>query len=328
MKILLGYSWFESNFCIKTYWEGWLQRLRNSGFEVDGFCLTLNPPGPCHCWPQLDDMWKAKNITLMKKYEELLIKLEGYDAFINYNGINLHPEFLPQIKVFKAFSCSDDPESSSQLSMPVARYYDCCLIQNIAAVELYRSWGVKYVYFWPYGFRDDDFDPFLTKEKILTGERSTNIVLLCERRSHWRTDRLNKFLQAFPNTLGYGHGWPMGYLDRSLKIQTYQNSKIGPNFHNSTGPINFRTYQLPANGVLQICDNKSNFGKIFENGKEAVGFDSVSECIDLCRYYLSHDRERRIVAAAGWERVLRDYNEKACFQIAIDRINEIIKGWQ
>lgn len=323
MKILLGYSWFKNNFCVKTYWENWLERLRKKGVQVDGFCLTLDPPRGASYWPELDNLWKNKYPVLMRKYDELLKKLEGYDVFINYNGINVHPEFLPQIKAFKVYSCSDDPESSHRLSQPVAKYYDCCLISNIAAIDLYKSWGVKHVNFWPLGFRDDDHDPLLTKEDILTGKREIDTILLCERKSHWRGDRINKFMNAFPGTFACGYGWPT-YLDEKLKVSTYKNSKIGPNIHNSTGPINFRTYQLPANGVLQICDNKANLGKIFALDKEVIGFDNIEECIDKCRYYLDHDDERRAIAAAGWERAVKDYNELACFKVATDNIKGVM----
>jgi vacuolar-type H+-ATPase subunit C/Vma6 len=64
---------------------------------------------------------------------------------------------------------------------------------------------------------------------------------------------------------------------------------------------------------MQICDNKQYLGKIFELGKEAVGFDTIEECQDLCRYYLAHDEERRIIAANGWKRALTDYTELAVF---------------
>jgi hypothetical protein len=86
--------------------------------------------------------------------------------------------------------------------------------------------------------------------------------------------------------------------------------------------LNFRTYYLPANGVLQVCDNKSHLAAVFEPGKEIVGFDTIDECIDLCRYYLAHDDERRQIAAAGWKRALTDYNEVAVFRHAVSIIEQ------
>lgn len=65
---------------------------------------------------------------------------------------------------------------------------------------------------------------------------------------------------------------------------------------------------------MQLCDNKLYLGRIFELDKEVAGFDSADEVVDLTRYYLSHDEERRQIAAAGWERAVRDYNEVAKWQ--------------
>ena len=66
-------------------------------------------------------------------------------------------------------------------------------------------------------------------------------------------------------------------------------------------------------------------GKIFELNNEAIGFDTVEECIDLCRYYLDHDKERRLIAANGWRRVVTDYNEISVFRRKIDLIQKYMK---
>jgi spore maturation protein CgeB len=197
------------------------------------------------------------------------------------------------------------------------------MISNVAAVETYRSWGVKRARFCPHGFWDEDYDPSLTAEQILTGQRDISVTLMCERLTHWRRQRVDRFALAFPDGVFRGPGWPQGFLPESERVPTLQRTRVGINIHNSTGPINFRTYYLPANGVMQVCDNKSHLGQIYELGKEAVGFDTIDEAIDLCRHYLSHDRERREIAAAGWQRAVTEYNEKACFDRIVSAIEEV-----
>lgn len=327
MKILLGYSYYSYQVDIKDWVNDWLKRV-NKGLDIqiDSFCLTLNPPGPRLTWMEIEKKWNEKDPSLIKMYDELASTVEGYDAFINWNGINLHPEFVKNLKTYTVFGCFDDPETSEDLSMPVATAYDLCLIGNIAEVDTYKKWGVKNVEWWPMGFHSEDYDCNLTEEKILKGERSNGIALLCERTSGWRKQRLDKLYEAFPHGAYFGNGWDNGFLPESKKIDLLQDTKIGPNFHNSTGPINFRTFILPANGVMQVCDNKSHLGKVFKLGEEVVGFDTVEECIELCKYYLSHDEERKRIAAAGWKRAMKDYNEVAVFKIAIDHIKNGIKN--
>lgn len=315
MRILLGFNYYNyPGWDVKAWVDAWLGRLRAAGFHVDSYPLNLNPPGDCLYWPELDLRWRRGDKKLLNMYEKLARTLENYDVFVNWNGINIHPDFVPHLPTFNVYSCFDDPELSELLSKPVAAAYDLAMVGNIAELDTYRSWGVKEVRHWPLGFFASDYDPSLTREKILNEERDIDITLLCTYHG-LRADRINKFAAAFPHGCYYGKGWPNGFLPEGQRVSLYQRTKIGPNFHLSTGPINFRTFILPANGVMQICDNKSHLGKLFELGKEVIGFDTVEEAIELCRYYLNHDAERREIAAAGWERAIRDYNEVATFQI-------------
>lgn len=328
MKVLIGYSWGPGPVDGRTEYEGWISRLRIAGYEVDGFCLTLNPPAWTLTWTELNWLWRTADKSLMTLYERLASACERYDIFLNYSGINVHPEFVCQLPTFNVFSCFDDPESSEELSKPAASAYDLALVGNAAEVETYRSWGVKDPHWWPLGFRATDFDPRLQADDILKSDRDIDLTLLCERKTAYRRSRLDRVVRAFPQGRFHGHGWPAGFLPERERVPLLQRTKIGMNLHNTTGPINFRTYYLPANGVLQLCDNKSHLGRIYEVGREVVGFDSIDEGIDLCRYYLAHDQERREIAGRGWERATRDYNEVSCFGRLFSEVQDAIKSPQ
>ena len=322
MRILLGYHHYIYPIDVSVRVEQWLARLRGAGIDVHPFKLTLRAPGPLLVWPDLDASWKAGTPGLLRMYEDLARKAEDYDVFVNWSGINLHPDFVRQLPTFNVYVSGDDPESSELISKPVAASYDLAMVNNIAEVETYRTWGVKDARFWPLGFFAEDYDPSLTRERILNEDRPVDLGLLCERDTGWRRARLDRFAAAFPQGAFYGSGWPSGFLPDDKRVELYQRMKIGPNFHNSTGPINFRTYMLPANGVMQICDNRSHLGGIFELGREVVGFETLEECMDLCSYYLQHDDERRQIAANGWERSVRDYNEVAVMKRLVEVVRE------
>ncbi len=323
-KILFGYSYFKSPSYqnAEQLYQNYINRLVNAGFDVEGFCLTLNPPGPPVLWEQLDASWHLGNKDLLQMYERLEAKLEGKDILINGPGINLHPEFVERLPVYTVFQCFDDPESSHLLSKPVAAAYDMCLVGNIAELDTYRSWGCKQVEWSPMGLQSDIYDPNITEDSILNGERDIDLFMMGDRLARWRKKRMDQLGRAFPDAHFYGRGWPRGKLPESEQLGYLRRAKIGPNIHNSTGPINYRTFYLPANGVMLVCDNKKHLGEIYQLGKEAVGFDSIDECVDLCRYYLDHDTERRQIAAAGWKRSLQDYNEITVFQRNITHIQQ------
>ena len=317
LKIVFGYSYPPSAYAnFETSTQQYLARLRDAGLQVEAFCLSVSPPSHPFVFKELDLRWRLGDKPLLEMYERLEKTLEGKDVFINGPGINLHPRFVEKLPVFTVFQCFDDPESSDSLSRPVAAAYDLCLVGNIAEVKTYRNWGVKEAHWTALGIPPELYDTTLTYEHILEGKRDIDLFMMIDRLAPWRDRkvRLDKLASAFPDAHFYGQGWSRGYVAESAQRQYLQRAKIGPNLHNSTGPINTRTFYLPANGVMQICDNKSHLGHIFELGKQVVGFDTVDECVDLCRYYLAHDEERRKIAAEGWKRAVRDYNQVSIFK--------------
>jgi hypothetical protein len=104
--------------------------------------------------------------------------------------------------------------------------------------------------------------------------------------------------------------------------ELYLKTQIGWNIHRTTGPINRRMFQLAAHGVMQLCDNKTGLGQIFEVGKEVVGFDTIDEAIELTKYYLEHDSEREAIARAGYERFWKDYHAEANWACLLDQLLE------
>ncbi len=323
MRILLGHTFPEVATFGSAWIEDWLARLRKAGFDVHPFSLVINQQQPVIYFNELDILWRYQDQRLIDMYQRLSNTLADYDAFICFNGANVHPEFVRTLKCFTVYGCFDDPESSHKLSKPVAAAFDLAMVGNIAEVDTYRSWGVTEVRWWPLGFRFDDYDPSLTEQTILAGNRNIEVALFCERITRYRKERVDKFVRAFPNGVYHGRGWASGFLPEDQRVSTLQRTRIGINIHNSSGPINFRTFYLPANGVMQICDNKSHLGKVFKLGVEAIGYDSIEEAIELTSYYIEHDAERRKIAAAGWKRAMVDYNEVACFKHVVDAVSEL-----
>jgi hypothetical protein len=318
MKILYGYPYFPAANTYGDVQKGvltQLNRIRSAGYSIEPFCLSIDPPSLHMPFKTIDKKWKMHDRKLLAMYERLEEAVQGVDVFYNSSGIHLHPEFIEKLPCFTVFGCNDDPESSEYLSKPVASSYDLCLVGNIAELDTYKSWGAKHVEWQPMGLQPGMYDPTITYDNIINGQRrDIDLFMLIDKTMPSRKVRMESMDRAFPSAHFYGKGWERGYLPVGEDIEFLKKTKIGPNFHLSTGPINFRTFYLPANGVMQICDNKKHLGQIYKLGEEVVGFDTVEECIELCRYYLDHDEERRHIAAEGWKRAITDYNEIAVFE--------------
>jgi hypothetical protein len=307
----LRYLWAYSAADAGT--EAWHQRLlarrRARGYDVVGCCVT--PPSLRHRWlpfPELHRRWRHGDPALLDLYAELVEKSADRDVLVLFNGANVHPDFAASLPLLKVYGCADDPESSEILSHPVAPAFDVQLVYNPACVLLYRSWGLPHVHFLPLGSQvDEDQVADLDESAILDPRRRPRPIVFVGERNRWRQERLDRLASAFPDAWCAGVGWPQGRVAHDQVMAAYRSSQLGWNVHNSTGPINFRTYDLPAHGIMQLCDNKTHFGDLFHLGEEAVGFDSIEECIDQTRYFLAHPEEQRRIALAGWRRWRKDY---------------------
>ncbi len=298
--------------------EAFVSRLRARAIDARAFGVPCE--GGWLPFHELDRRYRSGDHALHAAYQRLLRELDDRDVLVAAGGAMLHPHLLDQIQQLKILICADDPENSEHLSRPIAAHFDHCFVVNAAHVADYSTWGAKSASWIPPVLRPERVDPLQTERRILYGYREHDIVLCCDRSFGIgdRSARAERLVSAFPQAHVRGRGWPLGPATQREVVELYARSKIGWNLHHSTGPCNTRLLELPANGVLQICDNQRFLGPIFEVDREIVGFETIEECIDKTRYYLAHDDERRRIAAAGRTRALRDYTEERMW----DRVTE------
>jgi 2-polyprenyl-3-methyl-5-hydroxy-6-metoxy-1,4-benzoquinol methylase len=257
----------------------------------------------------------------MEMYGRLAKTAADCDVFFLYNGANIHPEFLSCLSTYNIYSCFDDPESSADLSAPVASAFDGVFYGNIAARYQYEHWGCDNLCWLPIFTAPGDVPTKKDGERLLETERDNDIVFVGEK-NHYRKRRLEKLRSAFPQARCHGRNWPEGRIGEKRKSELLSRSKIGWNVHNSTGPINRRLFTLPAYGVMQLCDNKTGLGKIFDLDEEAVGFDTIPEAIELTRYFLEHSDERQYIAEKGFRRFWKEYHPQAIWNRIADQIDQ------
>lgn len=297
--------------------EGWAARMTALGYRVQ----AVGIPCPDGWWPfpKLDAGWREGHPVLMRAYQEIGERVRTGDVLIASGGSMVHPEFVRQFPSLNVFTCADDPESSECLSRPAAPFFDVSLIANVTCVEVYRSWGCRHADWLYHPIRPEFIDPAVTEESILSGKRDIDTIILSgvDDGVSDRARRIERLLAEFSRAMVRGHGWPAGHTSAP---PLYVRAKISWNLHHSIGPCNRRLVQLPALGVMQLCDNKANLDPLFTLDEEIVGFDTIEECIEKTRYYLAHDEERRAIAARGWKRAMRDYTEPQQWRHLLSKI--------
>ncbi len=320
MRILFAHT---ASFPGVAEWYRDVAGAAGDGLEVRPFCVTLDPPGPALSWSDIDARWRARDRRLMALYRRLRDAASDCDVFLLYNGANVHPELLACLPTFNVYCCFDDPESSADLSAPSAAAFDAVFYGNIASRFQYEAWGCRRLAWLPIFTAPRDVPPRDEAGELIARARDIDICLVCGK-NNLRRRRLDRLAEAFPAARCHGSGWPGGRIGEGALMDLYRRSKIGWNVHNSTGPINMRLFALPAHGVLQVCDNKTGLGQAFALWREAVGFDTIPEAIDLTRYYLEHEDERREIAAAGLSRYWRDYHAAAIW----GRLGRQLSEWR
>jgi len=291
------------------------------GMEV--VVLPSGQDGQFLTFPDLDRLWRNRDQGLLSCYKTILGACAEADVFFSISA-GVHPGFLDYLPTFNCYYFCDDPEDSPWQSSKVAPAFDAAFYGNIASGFQYESWGCQRHAWLPILIAPSDIPSDSDREIVIGGHRQNGVVFVggLDDYSSYRRQRLERFSNAFSDGVFRGRGWPNGGLSDGELKHVYLESRVGFNIHRTTGPINRRMFQLPAHGVMQICDNKTGLGKIFELGKEVVGYDKIDEAIELTKYYLDHDLERATIAEAGYQRFWKDYHAGAVWARLRDQLLE------
>jgi len=139
------------------------------------------------------------------------------------------------------------------------------------------------------------------REEVLKRLTNLNVKLKIYGSQEWRKSNLSLFYAGAP------------VFDEELLI-AYRDSKVGLNLHQDYGlpsyakfGINFRAFEIPASGAMQIVDYKEEIERFFEPGKEVVCFHDIDELKELIKFYLKNDAAREKIAKAGNIRAAREH---------------------
>jgi hypothetical protein len=300
------------------------------------------------------DITTVKHDEMLREELYALIQLTGnnYDVLFVSNSNPYTNEFLDSLKLFKIYYDVDCPYNEQ--GREFYSHYDHVLVgayqydKDKTMMEVAKEWGAKEAEFMPYGV----CRAFLDKrdnQTLFFDNRDIDLVFVGNFQN--KTARILKIFKAFPNmtihsqTAGWKgifrtwyhvltmkKGWYEGInlFDIDLykmflkatpyegdPLELYSRAKIGLNIHQKNGPVNYRTYELPARGVMQVCDYcEGGLNQVFEVGEEVIGYDTPEEAIREIQYYLinTNDNKRKLIALAGMERVKKDYIKSVIFK--------------
>jgi spore maturation protein CgeB len=291
----------------------------------------LNPDRYCRA-QLLDNLYFARNAGLEKLYRDLedLLRTAHADALLVDTCPPYHPDYLRRLSVYKVLRTSDGPLSAYDRDIPYVHAYDHVLYhspaysRDMGMAEKLSYCQVRRADFWPLALFDAAFDPLQTEEQLLTRKRDIDVVFIGALHPN-KMPLLAKVKKAFGRrcvmhgltslkknvyfNLKYGLPHWVRPVPFEAYVPLYQRAKIGFNVHNRGDYTvgSYRLFDLPGNGVMQISDGGEYLASFFRVGDEIIGYRTADELVDLIRFYLSHDDERRRIARNAYRRVIKDH---------------------
>lgn len=322
MKILsVGGMDGLSNTCLHRHWA--LEKIAD---QID----VINTSGFTSLWYKIAYHLFLYGIPIRipenrKENSQIIEKINStyYDIVWIDKGVTIFPETLQYIKKKspKTLLISYSPDNmalrhnQSQQYLECIPLYDHIITNKSYILEDMRKLGAKDIRFVNNSYESTFHYPrTLTSEdyKEIGGdigfvgawekERCESILYLAQHGLNvrvWGGGKWLKYKGMYPNLTIENKGL---YSENYSK--SFQAFKISLCFLRK---MNFdlqttRTVEIPACGGFMMAERTSEHQAMFEEGKEAAFFSTNEELLEKCKYYLSHEEERKQIATAGLKR--------------------------
>lgn len=214
-----------------------------------------------------------------------------------------------------------------------ASAYDHFFTTKSFNVPELRALGVDRVTFVPHGYRPNCHYP-VSVAAAQAVRYGSDLAFV----GTWEAPRAEALeaLTGF-NLRIWGNGWrrtvATGGLRRCVQLEPVYCEDMSRVFNASKICLSFlrranrdrhtsRTFEIPACGGFQLSERTGEVLSFFDEGKEIECFASIDELKDKATYYLSHDTQRRRIAASGLARVRRSPYSFT------DRLQTILRHYQ
>jgi len=280
--------------------------------------------------------------TYCQRYIHSLIRDDEFNYFYFYSdGLKdaFPDEFFDSIRAaglpIITFHADDEPEVWYRRNRPFEHHYD------LVATHSKRGWqkrleedtGPKPLYLpWAYNPTFYYKKTGQSKEKkydvVFIGKyKETGVTAIADEDGKQRKDILIKIYDiCCKNDLifkVFGVGWDRhpilasaygGILDQPGMVEVYNRTKIVFNPGYSADDTNFTGYQtklrhfeVPGCGAFQLCNINPELAELFEEDKEIVFYGNEEELGKKILFYLNNDKERELIAEAGYKRALSQH---------------------
>ena len=244
------------------------------------------------------------------------------------------PSKLKKLKtIISLFTMDDDYSTINYCSLPYTKYYDYHFHvwvmfdkQGKTIADKLKEYGgnpiwIPYWYFADHLNSNIDFYNRDIDICYIWNINPPKLIRLSKLKRHfwdklklfwqqWNWDRISLKWIFYKITNKIFRLWYIEPVSDEKLKEIYKRTKIWFNLHlcPRKWPSNLRLYELPANWVMEICDNDLWMRKIFNVGKEIITYKNISEAITKIEYYLQHEEERIQIAKQWYKKTINNYS--------------------
>ncbi len=156
------------------------------------------------------------------------------------------------------------------------------------------------------------------------GEKIYDIVFVGGKYGE-RGKLVEKIMSAGISVEAFGPGWPNGFINAEKIAEVFGKAKIilGSGYvayNKDILTIKLRDFDAPMAGALYITNRNPDLLRIFREGKEIECYDTVEECIQKIKFYLSNPEKLKAVAEAGLKNARENHTWEKRISQALEKI--------
>jgi spore maturation protein CgeB len=283
----------------------------------------------------LDNLYYERSAGLLRLYGDIehVLANARADVLLVDNCPPYHPEFLRTLPVYRVLRTSDGPMAAYDRDFAYLHAYDHVLYhspaysRDLTMAQKLDYYGAKRHNLWPLAVFDAAFDPALSESELFGLKRDVDVAFIGSF-ARGKMATLSRIKKHFGRRCVM-HGWTTFLRNVYFNVKhgfpgwmtvvpfeefgaLYRRAKIGFNIHNrgkyTVG--NYRLFDLPANGAMQVSDGGEFLQTFFEVDREIVRADETDDMIAKIEYFLTHETQRREIAIAGYRAVIRRHRFK------------------
>ncbi len=115
---------------------------------------------------------------------------------------------------------------------------------------------------------------------------------------------------------------PLDYLDETPKAYTFSRINLNLTLHSIRSGVPLRVFDILGAGGFLLSSYQPELEEYFTVGKELDVFHTFDEMEDKVAYYLTHEKERQQIAAAGYLRVRETYSREKLLEQMITQVEQ------